>query len=346
MVCAIATIPHTLLVALALGVQVTLTNGTDSLGETLRDSAERRGWGLDLMGVPLVIYSIRKILQIKGRVELIWVPPELESALGPLKQEFGSSQVMIDGRANGPPEKGDVVLPSDGLVVADGTGYRIDRMVDPWDLLEATQRVLRQEVTERRIADSAEIASTAVIDGPCFISEGAKVDDFCKIAGPVFIGPQTKVWTGSLVRESMIGPNCEIGFGCEVGRTYMLGADRVSHHDVILDSVLGWNTWMGAFIGTTNKLLNNSNVKYKKGEELVDTGRQHFGAVFGHDSAIGAGTIILPGRLVPSRAIVQAGTLYTGQDGQASSTMTAIDSLHSVPEGKLIANTNKDEKTR
>ncbi|HEV2138175.1 MAG TPA: hypothetical protein VGR53_04985, partial [Nitrososphaerales archaeon] len=99
--------------------------------------------------------------------------------------------------------------------------------------------------------------------------------------------------------------------GCEVARTYMLGRDRTAHHDVILDSVLGLDVWMGAFIGTTNKLLNNAKIKYKVGEKLVDTGVHHFGAVFGYGSAIGAGTVILPGRFIPPRAIIQAGTVYS-----------------------------------
>lgn len=299
------------LAAFALGIRVKVEPGEDPLGNILSGLSGREGWGLELMGVPLVIHSLRAAARLNGGIDQVQVDPRLGQLASEVGREFGDCVV------GSTPDEGDgsiLGLPSDGTVFSDGSGgIRIQRLHEPWDLLDASLRTLRDEVNETVIAGSAVVAKTAVISGPCYISEGAMVDDFCKISGPVYIGPRTKVWTGSLIRDSMVGPDCEIGFGCEVGRTYMLGSDRVAHHDVILDSVLGRGAWMGAFIGTTNKLLNNANVKYMKEGRLVDTGRTHFGAVFGHDSAIGAGSILLPGRFVPPGTIVQANTLYTGQ---------------------------------
>ena len=102
-----------------------------------------------------------------------------------------------------------------------------------------------------------------------------------------------------------------MGFGCEIARTVMVGNNKISHHAVILDSIVGQNTWMGAFVGTTDLLLNNETIKYKLGDALVSTGLEHFGAVMGFNSAIGAGTIILPGRSIPPNSILQAGTIFS-----------------------------------
>jgi acetyltransferase-like isoleucine patch superfamily enzyme len=292
--------------------RIKIVKTTDSLGDVLRADGERPGWELDFMGRPLIVYNIRKIQELLGRLEGVELPPELEGSVEILKGEFGESKVKVLREAVGSPNGEVAELPSNSLVVPDAEkGWTCETLAEPWSLLEAMCRALKREVKETFIANSAEIAPTAVISGPCVISEGVKIDDFCKVKGPAYIGPRTKVWTGSLVRESMIGPDCEIGFGCEVARTYMLGGDRIAHHDVILDSVLGLDVWMGAFIGTTNKLLNNATVKYKIGEKLVDTGVNHFGAVFGYGSAVGAGTVILPGRFIPPRAIIQAGTVYS-----------------------------------
>ena len=295
-----------------MGMSVRVKHETDPLGEILRGGTERQGWGLDMMGLPLITYNLKRLMKAGRGFETVYLPASLLSAEEHLRKELPGVDFKVDPDGSSHDDS-PTELPSNGLVLADGgAGFRVNRIEKPWDLLDATAATLREEVTETKISSDAEVARTAIISGPVVISEGALVDDFCKIKGPAYIGPRTRVWTGSLVRESMIGPDCEVGFACEIGRTYMLGGDRIAHHDVILDSILGYGTWMGAFIGTTNKLLNNANVKYKAGDELVDTGLRHFGAVFGHDSAIGAGTIILPGRFVPPNSILQAGTVYTG----------------------------------
>jgi len=57
-------------------------------------------------------------------------------------------------------------------------------------------------------------------------------------------------------------------------------------------------------------LLNRQNIRYELNGQLVDTGTNHFGAVIGSNSAIGAAVIILPGRQVPSNSIIQVGTIF------------------------------------
>jgi len=46
------------------------------------------------------------------------------------------------------------------------------------------------------------------------------------------------------------------------------------------------------------------------GDELTDTGTDHFGAVVGDNCAIGASVIILPGRQVLAGTQIQAGTIF------------------------------------
>jgi acetyltransferase-like isoleucine patch superfamily enzyme len=293
------------------GVRVEVYRSPDRLGETLSGKEDRAGWGLDLMGVPLLQYSLTRLAEARGPIGTIILPQSLHSVGAWLKNLFPDVDVQI-GVELGQLDGTGIRLPTDGLLVASGDGeLKVETIVEPWELLKASNQTLKRDVNASIISNSAEVAKTAVVSGPCVVSDDVFIDDFCKIKGPVYIGPRTKVWTGSLIRESMLGPDCEVGFNCEIGRTYMLGGDRVAHHDVILDSVLGRNVWMGAFVGTTNMLLNNTNVKYKQDQGLVDTGLKNFGAVFGHDSAIGAGTIILPGRFIPPKAILQAGTVYS-----------------------------------
>jgi bifunctional UDP-N-acetylglucosamine pyrophosphorylase/glucosamine-1-phosphate N-acetyltransferase len=114
----------------------------------------------------------------------------------------------------------------------------------------------------------------------------------------------------SLIRNSILGSNTKIGFNCEIGRSYFAGNTKISHQNVLLDSIIGEDVWFGGYSGTANVLLTRSNIKYAVGDDLVDTGTDRFGAVVGNNCAVGASVIILPGRQVQSNSIIQAGTIF------------------------------------
>ena len=106
----------------------------------------------------------------------------------------------------------------------------------------------------------------------------------------------------------MIGEETHIGFSCELARSYFAGHDKISHQNVILDSIIGENVWFGGYSGTTNVLPGGKNIKYKIDDILIDTGTDYFGAVVGNDCAIGASVTILPGTQILPTSIVQART--------------------------------------
>ena len=185
-----------------------------------------------------------------------------------------------------------------------------DLILYPWDFLNSSQKILHEEVTESKISDTASIAKSSVIEGPCIIEVDTIIDDFCKIKGPTYIGKGSYIGMGSLIRNCMVCQDTKIGFHCEVGKSYFAGNDKVSHQNVILDSIVGQNVWFGGYSGTANVQLNRQDVKYRIGDTLVNTGTDHFGAVVGNNCAIGASVIILPGRHVSANSVIQAGTLF------------------------------------
>lgn len=181
----------------------------------------------------------------------------------------------------------------------------------PWEFLEIIQDLLRNEVTHSIISNRASIAKTAIIEGPCIIEDNVVIDDFAKIKGPTYIGSGSFVGMGSLIRNSMLDYNTNIGFNCEIGKTYFAGNAKISHHNVILDSMIGKNVWFGGYSGTANVLLTRKNVQYRINGNLIDTGRNHFGAVVSNNCSIGASVIILPGRKIPPDSILPAGTIFS-----------------------------------
>ena len=180
----------------------------------------------------------------------------------------------------------------------------------PWEFLESVKETLQNDVKDVVISDKAKIAKSSIIQGPCIIEDNVVIDDFVKIKGPVFIGEGSFIGMGSLVRNSILEYKTTIGFNCEIARTYFAGNTKMSHHNVILDSVIGKNVWFGGYSGTANVLLTRQNVRYCINGSLIDTGKTHFGAVVSNNCCIGASVIVLPGRKVPPNSIVPAGTIY------------------------------------
>ena len=196
----------------------------------------------------------------------------------------------------------------------------MDSIIYPWDFLNLVQKVLHEEVTQNMISPNASIAKSSIIEGPCIIEDDVTIDDFCKIKGPTYIAKGSFVGMGSLIRNCMFGNGTRIGFNCEIGKSYFVGNDKVSHQNVILDSMIGERVWFGGYSGTANVLLTRGNIRYETSSgNLIDTGTDHFGAVVGSNSAIGASVIILPGRQVPKNTLIQPGTIFGAKKSQSTS---------------------------
>jgi hypothetical protein len=50
----------------------------------------------------------------------------------------------------------------------------------------------------------------------------------------------------------MFEHNTRIGFNCEIDQSYFAGNDKISHHNVILDTIVGQNVWLGGYSGTAD----------------------------------------------------------------------------------------------
>lgn len=179
----------------------------------------------------------------------------------------------------------------------------------PWDFHYVIQKVLQDEIIQVSISPNASISKSTVIDGPCIIEDDVTIDDFCKIKGPAYIGKGSFIGMSSLIRNCMMGNKTRIGFNCEIGRSYLLGGDKVSQQNVIVDSIIGENVWFGAYAATLNALSTKQKVSYEidKGKS-IDTGMDHFGALVGNNCTISTSVIIMPGRHIQSDTFVKPET--------------------------------------
>jgi len=188
----------------------------------------------------------------------------------------------------------------------------VNPIVYPWDLHYTVQRILREELTEVSVSPNVSIAKSTIIEGPCMIEDDVTIDDFCKIKGPTYIGKGSFIGMSSLIRNCMIGNETRIGFNCEVGRSYLLGHDKIPHQNVIVDSLIGENVWFGAYSVTLNVLFTKKKIPFEidKGK-AINTGMDHFGAVIGNNCTISTSVTIFPGRHIHPRTVVSPDTIVT-----------------------------------
>jgi carbonic anhydrase/acetyltransferase-like protein (isoleucine patch superfamily) len=177
----------------------------------------------------------------------------------------------------------------------------------PWDLHYVIQKILQDEVKHVSISPNASISKSTIIDGPCIIEDDVTIDDFCKIKGPTYISKGSFIGMSSLIRNCMLGDKTRIGFNCEIARSYLLGSDKISHQNIILDSIIGENVWFGAYAATVNVLSTEQKISYEieKGKS-IDTGIDRFGALVGNNCTISSSVIIMPGRHIHADTMIQA----------------------------------------
>jgi NDP-sugar pyrophosphorylase family protein len=179
----------------------------------------------------------------------------------------------------------------------------------PWDFHYVIQKILHEEVTQVSISPNASISKSTVIDGPCIIEDDVTIDDFCKIKGPTYISKGSFIGMSSLIRNSMMGDKTRIGFNCEIARSYLLGSDKISQQNILVDSIIGENVWFGAYAATLNALSTKQKISYEieKGKS-IDTGIDRLGALVGNNCTISTSVIIMPGRHIQADTFVKPET--------------------------------------
>jgi len=172
----------------------------------------------------------------------------------------------------------------------------------PWHILEVMQ-MLWKEISAQKISPDAEIAKTAVINGRVIIESGAKILDHAVIQGPCFIGKNSVIGNGCLIRQSHIGAESIIGFHTEIARSF-LRKKVTTHHTYIGDSVVDQGVNFGAFSTTANQRLDKKHVQVRIKEEKIDSHCPKLGAFIGSETQIGAHSVIMPGKIIEAESQV------------------------------------------
>ncbi|HGY10919.1 MAG TPA: hypothetical protein ENK36_00965, partial [Desulfobacterales bacterium] len=196
----------------------------------------------------------------------------------------------------------------------------------PWHIIDLMNHFLANQVG--KIDRSAKIAKSAVIEDNVIIEKGVKVLHNAVINGPAFIGEGSIIANNALVRGSMIGKNCVIGYSTEVARSY-LNHDVWMHSNYLGDSIIDHNVSLGAGTVLGNLRFDEKNVKVTIKKKRVDSGMNKLGAIIGSGARFGINSSTNPGVKIGKDCFIGGGVLVDKD----------------IPEGKLVLLDNKLKTT-
>jgi bifunctional UDP-N-acetylglucosamine pyrophosphorylase/glucosamine-1-phosphate N-acetyltransferase len=176
----------------------------------------------------------------------------------------------------------------------------------PWHVLSITEQLL--STLQGHISKTASVDKTAKIDGNVFLSDGVRVFENAKITGPCYIGPNTIVGNGTMVRHSIIEHDSVLGYNSDIARSY-IGSNTWLHSNYVGDSVIASNVGFGSGAVTANLRLDEEIIQSRVKGEKISTNRNKLGAVIGEGVRIGVQVSTMPGIKIGARSVIGPGVV-------------------------------------
>lgn len=129
----------------------------------------------------------------------------------------------------------------------------------------------------------------------------------------IIIGKDVDLRNSAFLRENVIiGDNCVVGNSCELKNVLMFNKSKAPHFNYLGDTVMGYNSHIGAGVKISNLKLDESGVVLKIGDELIDTKLRKFGAIVGDNAQVGCNAVLNPGTILGRNTIVYPLTSVRG----------------------------------
>ena len=177
----------------------------------------------------------------------------------------------------------------------------------PWHMLDVTELLL-QRLTAPVIHPSVIIPEGASVRGNVIIEEGVRLFAGAAVLGPAYIGHNTILGNNALVRDSIVGSGCIIGYSTEVARSW-LGNDVWFHTNYVGDSIIDSNVSFGSGTVTGNLRLDEGIIKSAVKGDRLPTGRTKLGQIIGSGTRVGINASLMPGVVIGRDAFVGPGVI-------------------------------------
>ena len=305
---------------LLLGTRTLGARAAHALGLPLTGHLSRRALvGFDEPGAAPVV-ELEGVASAGTRVLL-----SSRAALRPLERDLPEepARLVLDGETVGWIAPEGAALPSEEALRDPASapprgpdvhleGELLER---PWNLVEANPRWIRADAELQAdrsepegvvrigegavsLSPGAAIEPGVVLDtrnGPILLDEGARVEGPSRLAGPLYLGPDTLVFGGP-VGSSSIGPRCKVRG--ELVDSVLIGFANKAHDGHLGHALVG--RWVNLGAGTTNSDLKNNygSVRVWTPEGEVDTGLMKVGCLLGDHVKSAIGTMLGTGTVV------------------------------------------------
>jgi UDP-N-acetylglucosamine diphosphorylase / glucose-1-phosphate thymidylyltransferase / UDP-N-acetylgalactosamine diphosphorylase / glucosamine-1-phosphate N-acetyltransferase / galactosamine-1-phosphate N-acetyltransferase len=177
----------------------------------------------------------------------------------------------------------------------------------PWHMLDIMELLLHS-IEGQQIDPSVTIADGAIVRGSVILAENVRLFPGAMVLGPAYIGPGTILGNNALVRESVTGSGCIVGYSTEVARSW-LGDNVWFHTNYVGDSVIDSNVSFGSGTVTGNLRLDEGIIKVRVKGERIATGRNKLGQIIGSGTRIGINASMMPGVVIGRDAFVGPGVI-------------------------------------
>ena len=157
-----------------------------------------------------------------------------------------------------------------------------------------------------------------------WIHRTATIAPSASFGSGIIIGANTDVRHCAFVRgPALVGEDAVVGNSTELKNVILFDGVQVPHFNYVGDSILGYQSHMGAGAITSNVKSDSSLVSVACGDTRIETGLKKFGAILGDHVEIGCNTVLNPGSIIGSRStvyplsmvreFVPAGSIYKKQ---------------------------------
>ena len=176
----------------------------------------------------------------------------------------------------------------------------------PWDIISANYVALGW-LKESKISAKARIASTAVLEGPVVVEEGAEIDHYAVVKGPVYIGPNAFVGMSSFVREfSSIEEESIVGAYSEIKRSSLQPRASTGSYVLLVDSVLGPNAVVEPRVTIMSRLSKELRITRQPPLQGIVRKYKKLGVFAAPNARVPASKTLGPGMLVHSDGRIES----------------------------------------